>query len=106
MSRASLAQHSPPTAITHPNGCVLILPEYDPQFVQRFKALVPPRARVFHGVQRAYIVVTPWDRKAVALAGEWFADLVRHVTSEPYDFMANDAQLVLQRRRRAGRWAA
>ncbi len=86
MSRANLAQHSPPTAILHPNGCVL--------------------ARVFHGVQRAYVVVAPWDRKAIALASEWFADLARHVTSEPYDFMANDAKLVLQRRRLAGRRAA
>ena len=59
MSRASLAQHSPPTAIVHPNGCVLILPEYHPQFVRRFKALIPPHARVFHGAQRGYVVVAP-----------------------------------------------
>ncbi len=105
MSPANPPQQSPPTAIVHKTGCVLILPEYDPQFVQRFKALIPPRARVFHGVQRAYVIIAPWDRKAVALAGEWFADLVRHVTGAPYDFMAHDAQLVLQRRRRAGRAA-
>ena len=103
----SLAPHAPPTAILHPNGAVLILPDYDPEFVQRLKRLIPPHTRVFHGVQRAYVIISPWDKKAVALAGEWFANLVRHVTTTPYDFRADDALLVVQQQtRRAGRRAA
>ncbi len=103
MGLTNLVEHSPPTAITHPNGSILILPEYDPDFVQRLKALIPPHTRVFHGRQRAYVIVAPWDKKAVALAGEWHADLVRHVTAEPYDFLAHDAKLVLGRRTRVQR---
>jgi hypothetical protein len=88
-----------PTAILHPNGGVFIFPTYDQRFVQRFKRLVPDHARVFHGLQHAYVVVAPHHRKALALAGEWWPDLVRHATPLPYDFLATDAQLVLRRKR-------
>ncbi len=103
MALTNLVEHSPPTAILHPNGAVLIFPQYDPDFVQRLKTLIPPHTRVFHGRQRACVIVAPWDKKAVALAGEWHADLVRHVTNVPYDFLAQDAQLVLRRRPAGGR---
>jgi hypothetical protein len=89
-----------PCAILHPNGGVFIFPTYDQRFVQRFKRLIPPHTRVFHEVQHAYVVIAPYHRKALALAAEWWPDLVRHATPLPYDFLATDAQLVLQRRKR------
>jgi len=89
-----------PCAILHPNGAVFIFPTYDQRFIQRFKWAIPAKARVFHEVQHAYVVVAPYHRKALALAAEWWPDLVRHATPLPYDFLATDAQLVLQRRKR------
>jgi hypothetical protein len=88
----------PPTAIIHPNGGIFLFPTYDQQFVQRFKRLVPPRSRVFHERQKGYVVAAPYHRRALALAGEWWPDLVRHETNKPYDFMADDARLVLRRK--------
>ncbi len=88
-----------PTAILHPNGGVFIFPTYDRRFVQRFKRLIPPHTRVFHAIQHAYVVIGPQHQKALALAGAWWPDLVRHATPLPYDFLATDAQLVLRRKR-------
>ena len=88
-----------PTAILHPNGGVFIFPTYDQKFVMRFKRLPPPHTRVFHEIQHAYVVIAPYHRRALALAGEWWPDLVRHATPLPYDFLAGDAQLVLRRKR-------
>ncbi len=89
-----------PCAILHPNGGVFIFPTYDQRFIQRFKWAIPPHTRVFHEVQHAYVVIAPYHRRALALAVRWWPDLVRHATPLPYDFLATDAQLVLQRRKR------
>lgn len=89
-----------PCAIVHPNGAVFIFPTDDQRFIQRFKWAIPAKARVFHEVQHAYLVIAPYHRRALALAAEWWPDLVRHATPLPYDFLATDAQLVLQRRKR------
>jgi hypothetical protein len=87
-----------PSAILHPNGGVFVFPVYSQRFVMEFKRTIPPRARVFHERQKAYVVVAPWHQRALALASEWWLDLERYETPLPYDFIADDAHLVLQRR--------
>lgn len=89
-----------PCAILPPNGAVFIFPTYDQRFVQGFKRLIPPHTRVFHEVQHAYVVIAPYHRRVLALAAAHWPDLVCHATPLPYDFLATDAQLVLQRRKR------
>ena len=90
-----------PQAIVYKNGCQLFLPQYDPAFVRRLKALIPPKARVFHQLPTAsYTIVAPYHRRAIALAGEWFDDLATHRPDELYTFPGDDRHLALRQRGR------
>ena len=91
-------------AVVYRNGAQIFVPEYRPEFVQRLKRIVPPRARVFHQLPIAsYTVVSPWHLVAIALAGEHFADFQRVYTNEPYTFPGDDRHLALAAQRQGGR---
>jgi hypothetical protein len=94
---------SEPCAVIYPNVMQLYLPQYHPEFVRRMKALVPPHTRVFHQVPTpSYTIVAPHHHIALALAGEYFLDLVKVRASAPYEFPGDDRHL-LARRRLGGR---
>jgi hypothetical protein len=89
-----------PSAIVYRNGCELFLPVYDQAFVQRLKRLIPPKVRVFHQIPVArYTIAGPDARRAIALAGEWFADFEACYTDAIYEFPGSDRLLTLCRRK-------